>query len=189
MNEYEFCTRILSPRLCPKNQNRLEEKKLAKAKIHSAAIVKDAVDAWTLYRYDQDEDPEHFFPFFNNSRGENGAPVDLLKFCDYIVLVSKNRKMFVLLVEMKSGKTGDAGKQLEASYTFMQYVLRTAERIASANDYRDVDFSNVRIRKIVLKPQQKSGTNIAKSLDNRIDWDGDIVTLPSLTLPLSRFCK
>ena len=87
MNEYELCTRILSPRLCPKNQYWLEERKLKK--VHKAQVVEDAVDAWTLYRYDQDDDPDHFFPFFNNSRGENGTPDDLLKFCDYIVLVSK----------------------------------------------------------------------------------------------------
>lgn len=191
MNEYELCTRILSPRLCPKNQGRLEERKLKK--IHTATIVKEAVDAWTLYRYDQDEAPERFFPFFNNTRGENGSPEDLLKFCDYFVLVSKKGKLFVLLVEMKSGKTGDAGKQLEASKDFVLFVFKTAERIASANGYDIVDFKNVRIRKIILKPLLKQATNTAKSknkkTDKKIDWDADIVSLTSQTLPLHRLCK
>ena len=191
MNEYELCARIFSPRLRPANQLRLEESKLKKK--HTATIVMDGVDAWTLYRYDQDEDPDHFFPFFNNTRGENGSPEDLLKFCDYIVLVSKKDKLFVLLVEMKSGKPGDAGKQLEASKCFIQFVLKTANRIALTNGYENVDFTRVRIRKIVLKPQHKPATNIAKSKNKtpnqRIDWDADIVSLPSLTLPLYRFCK
>ena len=187
MNEYDLCIRILSPHLQPANQNLLLEKKTKKP--HKAYVVGTGVEHWTLYRYDQDEDPTRFFPFFNNTRGDNGSPVDLLKFCDYIVLVSKKNNLYVLLVEMKSGKAGDANKQLEASKTFIHFILETAERIAPANNYGNVNARNVCIRKILLKPQQKPGTNIAKSKNSRIDLNADIITLPSLTLPLNKLTK
>ncbi len=52
-----------------------------------------------------------------------------------------------------------------------------------------MDFREIRIRKVVLKPMQKSGTNIVKSKDKCVDWDAEVVTLSSQTLPLSRLCK
>jgi hypothetical protein len=187
MNEYELCNRILSPNLKPQNQALLIEQKLERP--HKAYIVDSGKGHWTLYRYDQDEDPKLFLPFFNNTRDENKSPRDLLKFCDYFVLVEKNDKLFILLIEMKSGRTKDAIKQLEASKTFMHYILKTAERIAPANDYREIDISKVCIRKIILKPQLKPTTNKAKSEDSQIDLKTDVITLSSQTLPLVQLCK
>ena len=193
MKEYDLCTRILSSRLLAKDQSRLVENKLKKA--HTATIVDDAVDAWCVYRYDQDEDSEHFFPFFNNTKDDNAnpaapTPVDLLKFCDYIVLVEKSTKLYVLLIEMKSGNNGDADKQLRASEMFMRFVLDTAQRIGPANGYKELDIrNNVCFRKVILKRGNKPGTNKRKSNINQPDWKAEIITLPSQTVPLFLLCK
>ncbi len=187
MNEYDLCTHILSPKLCSCHQMQLIESKPKKP--HKASIVRDKVARWTLYRYDQENDPNSFFPFFNNTSGERTSPKDLLKFCDYIVFVEKNDRLFILLVEMKSGETGDARKQLEASETFIHFILKTAERIASVNGYREVNIGDVCIRKIILKPQPKPVTNKSKSVGTQIDLRADVITFHSQTLPLFQFCK
>lgn len=192
MKEYELCTHILSSRLLPKDQDHLVENKLKRA--HTATVVGETVDAWRVYRYDQDEDPEHFFPFFNNTKGDktNSAattPVDLLKFCDYIVLVEKSNKLYVLLIEMKTGNNGDADKQLRASEMFMRFVLDTAQRIGPANGYKELDIrNNVCFRKVILKRENKPGTNKRRSGNNQPNWKEEIIKLHSQTVPLLRLC-
>lgn len=192
MKEYELCTRILSSRLLSKDQGRLVESKLKK--VHTADVVSTAVDAWRVYRYDQEEDHEHFFPFFNNAKedkvGHAAAPTDLLKFCDYIVLVEKSSKLYILLIEMKSGGSGDADKQLRASEMFMRFVLDTALRIGPANGYRELDIrNNVCFRKVILKREFKPGTNKRRSGNNQPDWKAEIIKLSSQTVPLLRLCR
>lgn len=192
MREYELCTRILSSRLMPKDQGRLVESKLRK--VHTADVVATAVDAWCVYRYDQEEDPGRFFPFFNNAKddkaGQAAAPADLLKFCDYIILVEKSNRLYVLLIEMKSGGSGDADKQLRASEMFMRFVLDTAQRIGPANGYRELDIrNNVCFRKVILKREFKPGTNKRRSGNNQPDWKAETIRLSSQTVPLLRLCK
>lgn len=62
MNEYDLYTRILAPRLRPSNQELLiEEKHLRKP--HKCTVISDAVDEYSLYRYDCDEEKGCFLPF------------------------------------------------------------------------------------------------------------------------------
>lgn len=193
MSEYELYTRILAPRLKPANQNQLIER--IGTKIHQVDIVPDKRTVYTLYRYDQKEQGELFFPFFNNTHdGERGratcpTPKELLKFCDYILLAERSRVLYVLLIELKSGDNGEAYKQLNASETFMEYVKRTAIRIAAPNGYENFK-SNVKVRKIVLKPAptNRPMTNLAKSKEHQIDLDG-LIYFYSDRLPLYQFCK
>lgn len=195
MSEYELYNRILAPRLKPKNQNVLIEKTAKKA--HVAEIISDKHTSYTLYRYDQKEFGELFFPFFNNTHdGENGsaespALEDLLKFCDYILLAERKGVLFVLLIEMKSGENGDACKQLDASETFMEYIKASAARVSAANGYAHFDAVNVIVRKIVLKPAPKARpmTNVAKSKQHDVDINASPIYFQQANLPLYLFCK
>lgn len=195
MSEYELYTRILAPRLKPEAQNVLIEN--TERKVHKAEIVSDRRMSYTLYRYDQTEQGDLFFPFFNNSHdGEHGraecpTPEELLKFCDYILLAERNDVLYVLLVELKSGANGDAYKQLDASETFMEYVRHTANRIAASNGYPNFDARKVKMRKIVLKPAPKTRplTNTAKSKAPQVDLKASPIYFSSDCLPLYLFCK
>ena len=195
MSEYELYNRILAPWLVTENQSILIEK--TERKIHKADIVPDKKTAYTLYRYDQKEHGELFFPFFNNThdgdfgQAECPVPIDLLKFCDYILLAEKNYVLFVLLLELKSGNNGDAYKQLDASETFMEYIKNTAVRISEANGYLDFDPKRVKVRKIVLKPAPHTRplTNTAKSNAPQVDLNASPIYYSSDTMPLGLFCK
>lgn len=190
MSEYELYTRILSPRLMPNNQQVLIEK--MERREHRVDIVGGKKITYSLYRYDWKEQGDLFLPFFNNTHdgvygiAVNPAPEDLLKFCDYILLAEKSNKLYVLLLELKSGKTGDATKQLEASATFMDYIQKTAQRIAFANGYSTFNPCNIELKKIVLKPALsiRPMTNKAKSKDSIIDWKAPSISCSSATLPL-----
>ncbi len=179
MKEYELYTSLLAPNLKPQNQFFLVESKNK----HKAEIIANKI-THSLYRYDQEEQKDQFLPFFNHSH----ILKDLLKFCDYILLAEKNDKLYVLLIEMKSGSNTDAPKQLEATDTFMRYIQDTADRISSANGYV-FDRKKIATRKIILKPPiAKLQTNIKKSR-GRIDWSAQSFTCESYFLPLSEICK
>lgn len=195
MSEYELYTRILAPRLRPEAQSVLIEK--TGKKNHVATVEPDSKTAYTLYRYDQKEHGELFFPFFNNTHdGERGkaelpTPDGLLKFCDYILLAEKKDTLYVLLIEMKSGGNGDAVMQLDASATFMDFVKSTALRIAEANGYENFDADSVIVRKIVLKPAPNARpmTNQAKSKVPQVDCNEPVIYFQSNILPLYMFCR
>lgn len=194
MYEYDLITRILAPWLKPTNQAVLIEN--TEKGTHKADIVSDKKTAYTLYRYDQGEHGQLFFPFFNNTHdGERGeadcpTPKELLKFCDYILLAEKNHVLYVLLLELKSGLNGDAYKQLDASATFMEYVKHTAVRISVVNGYSSFNTQNIKIKQIILKPQPKVRpcTQKAKTFSNW-DLDASPICINSDTLPLYKFCK
>ena len=195
MSEYELYTRILAPRLRPETQDVLIEK--TEKKTHRATIDPGRKTFFSLYRYDQKEQGNLFFPFFNNTHdGERGkaefpAPDVLLKFCDYILLAEKKGKLYILLVELKSGNNGDAVSQLEASATFMDFIKSTALRIAESNEYENFDAGSITVRKIVMKPAPnvRPMTNLSKSKGQQVDVNAPIIYFQSDTLPLDMFCR
>ena len=145
----------------------------------------------TLYRFNENE---NFLPFFNNTHeGERGpveypTPKGLRKFCDYILLAVTHNKMYVILIEMKSGSNGDAQLQLSASSTFMKYIQMTAERIKSQNHFDTFDSNNIIIKKVILKPKPtpRPTTNIAK--DSSINWTADPVIIKGEVFPINKLC-
>lgn len=188
MNEYDFYLKILSPHLRCKNQDRLVEKKAKRH--HITTIIPDSIDEYAIYRYDMDEEKKLFMPFFNKIHDDhNPTPTGLLRFCDYIILATKKDKLFVILVEMKSGDNSDAIKQLQATEKFMEYIRLSAERIKNENDCKEFSSKKICVKKVVVKPSiaSKPGTNKAKSFP--IDWEQDIIYLPSETLPLNQLCR
>ncbi|MBQ0029630.1 MAG: hypothetical protein KBT32_04255 [Bacteroidales bacterium] len=195
MSEYELYNRILAPRLRCKSQTVLFEE--SGCKMHKADVIADSKIAYSLYRYDQKEHGDLFFPFFNNTHdGDLGSaeiptPADLLKFCDYILLAEKRGVLYVLLIELKSGDNGDAYKQLDASAAFMEYIKNTAVRISETNGYLEFDENNVKLRKIVLKPSPKIRpfTNKAKSKHSEIDLNASPIYYCSDMISLNLFCR
>ena len=189
MNEYELYTRILAPRLIRNNQKELVESE----RDHKVTIIDKGI-VYTLYRYDMNEEKERFLPFFNNTNEDKGKAVKyptlvgLRKFCDYILLAERKDKLFVVLIEMKSGDAEGAEVQLEATACFMEYVKKTAERIKDKNGYRNFSSANIVIKKAILKPgRTRPGTNKAKSFP--VDFRVDVVRMSSDTFPLYQFCR
>ena len=189
MNEYELYTRIIHPDYKSEYQNRLTEEKLRRPQ--TAQIIDTGVDDYILYRFDLDD--KNFLPFFNNThvgreeRVEYPAPDKLLKFCDYIMLVSKGGKLYVLLIEMKSGGNAEASIQLKAAETFMEYIKQTALRIKSYNGYDSFTAGNIILRRVLLKPlKSKPTTNVR---NRQIDTSGDPIVCRENIFPIMRICN
>ncbi len=193
MNEYELYRRILAPRLIADNQKILIEKKTTK--IHKATIIDDSIDSYIIYRYDMDEMKDQFLPFFNKTDAKDGkkieypAPQELNSFCDYILLASKGDRLFVILIEMKSGYTDGADLQLKATECFMGFIKDTAERIKNKNGYRDFSANNIVVKRVVLQPVPKSRPSTNKAKSNKVDFSAHIVKLTSDTFPIHQFCR
>ena len=83
-------------------------------------------------------------------------------------------KAYFLLVEMKRGVRSHAAVQLNASRTFIDYILSTADRIKEANAMKDFDSNDVEIRRIVLSQTKKETLNShmphQKSKNDIIDY-------------------
>lgn len=194
MIEYELLTRMLSRDFLSPNQRMMEEPK--QAGTHTCTIVDKGVDHYKSYRYDLEE--RDFLPFFNKEyddeeRGvvtDNPTPTGLLKFCDYILLATVNEKLYVVLVEMKSGNNAGANQQLDASETFIDYVKASAERIQALCGYEDYDSGNIILRRVLLKPAPKirPATNIGRR-NSQIDWGADPIVLNSQLFPLLKVCE
>lgn len=195
MKEYELFTRMLSQDFLSPDQFMMEEPKQAGA--HTCTIINTGVEHFMAYRYDLEE--RDFLPFFNKDyndedRGvvvENPTPSGLLKFCDYILLATISEKLYVILVEMKSGTNAGARLQLAASETFIDYVKASAERIKSMCGYGDFDTRNIILRKVLLKPGPKARptTNVGKRRNAQIDWGADPIELWQQVFPLRKVCE
>jgi hypothetical protein len=194
MIEYDLFTRMLSRDFLSPDQQVMEEPKQAGA--HTCAIVDKGVDFYKAYRYDLEE--FDFLPFFNKEHDdeERGVVADnptltgLLKFCDYILLATVNDKLYVVLVEMKSGNNTGANQQLDASKTFIDYIKASAERIKTLCGYEDFNSRNIILRKVLLKPAPKTRpiTNIGKG-KSQIDWGANPIVLKQQVFPLLQVCE
>ncbi len=194
MVEYDLFTRILSRDFLSSDQHKMEEPK--RAGVHTCVILDTGIDHYKAYRYDLEE--RNFLPFFNNKhnderRGieaENPTPIGLLKFCDYILLAAVSDKLYVILVEMKSGNNAGANQQLDASRTFIDYVKASAERIKALCGCNDFKSKNIILRKVLLKPAPKTrpATNIRKN-NYQIDFGAEPIIVKSQVFPLRKVCE
>ncbi|WP_405329690.1 hypothetical protein [Fibrobacter sp.] len=187
MIEYDLFIQMLSESFLSPNQQKMEEPK--QAGNHTCKIVDKGVDNYKAYRYDLEE--HNFLPFFNREHtAVNNTPTGLLKFCDYILLATVNQKLYVILVEMKSGVTTGANQQLAASKTFIDYVIASAERIKTMSGYNNFNAKNIIFRKVLLKPAPKTRplTNIRKK-NSQINWGADPIVLNSQLFPLLQVCE
>lgn len=172
--EYKFYTNILNPNFLARNQKEMREDK----EKHVVGIDAKRVDYYKLYRFDLEN--QNFLPFFNESgKDENPnhpTPHGLRKFCDYILLAEVGKKLYVVLVEMKSGQTGTAKIQLDASETFMEYVRNSAERVKDNLTYSTFDRNKVFVKRVILKAvpssvKHRSKTKMSGSLPTNSNGD------------------
>lgn len=143
MSCYSLISRMLSDKFLVKD-NRMEEKGTQTVTICNKNGQR--VHDYSLYRFDSSK--SDFLPFFNNSRQ---APSRLRSFCDYILSVEFRGKHFLLLIELKSGKSTEAQYQLEAAECFVNYIITSAKRIKDFNDEALSDFDSVIVKKITVK--------------------------------------
>ena len=187
MGEYDLYIQMLDPRFMSKDQSVLTEKNNGQL-IHKVNVQFHRVDRYALYRSDEHE--IDFLPFFRKGSG-SGVPRGLRIFCDYILLAEMRGKMYVLLIEMKSGKTNDAVKQLDASELFMEYICKSAERVKLQNGDISFDKNNVCVRKIIVKKlDAKRHKSVTKGYKMPLECveRTDCMKLVSLDFPILNIC-
>ena len=128
-----------------------------------------------IYRFDPDNGA--IFPFFSDEKHLN-------KICDFFVFFERNNKLYVLISELKRGcssKNSIANKQLDASEHFIDFVIKSANRIGIALKDEDcviykLRFSEEYIKKAVKKqskfktPLHGCGNNIYEYRSNCIEF-------------------
>ena len=161
-SDFDYLSWILSQDFISKGGFLKEEKEAKGKKTQKVKVVMGrGVTAFAIYEFGDKENCRHL-PFFNHTNNHPSfpnAPSGLLAFCDYIILTEVMSKAYFLLVEMKRGVRSHATVQLNASRTFVDYVLATADRIKDANAMKDFDSAGVEIRRIVLSQTKKETLN------------------------------
>lgn len=104
------------------------------------------IDQYRLYKFDSCQ--KDLFPFFARKSG-------LKKICDYILLAEKGVNLYIFLIELKNGK-GSSQKQLEASKSFIEYIIDSAKRIG---ENINTNFIFIRSIRICNKSLTKNGTS------------------------------
>jgi hypothetical protein len=92
--------------------------------------------------------PKGIFPFFNRGTGK------VTSFCDYIIFTEKAGILYVLLIELKSGKD-NVIKQLEAGRCFAEYIISTLNRVYNLNISPQIRKISIRKTHLTPKPQRK----------------------------------
>lgn len=88
-----------------------------------------------------DKRGKNIFPFFSRE-----IP-DLCKIADRLIFHSKDESLWVFIIELKSGGTSGAIKQLKASFVLSEYVVQTVRRIM------DFPILKVNYRGLVVSPK------------------------------------
>lgn len=150
MSDFEYIKWILDDaylRVPPDHMTMVEDKgsEHPPQKVTLRAVGK-SISNVALYRFDMEDGD--LLPFFN---GSHSAPKRLNAFCDYIALVEINDRLVVMLFELKRGTTDGHEDQLLASYEFMRYILRSAERIKDMNSMSDFKIQDMEFRRILLR--------------------------------------
>ena len=156
--EYSDLRDIFNADCFPRDQRVLKEVGEGDVIVQSCPIDKGGIDSYLVMRIDPNRnDP---FPYFNN-----GAPYHLKCICDYIVFINVDAKIYVMLMELKSG-SGTALTQLENSECFWNFLQKSAER-------KGIDISNVAgVIKVKLHQPQKACTKMEIP---RYDKGSDVV--------------
>ena len=139
MVAFDFIKAILGRKYIPK---RIDGKFVLKEEQENQeiTILEDDIDEVEVYKY-ANKDGDIDFPFFNKG---SDTPRFLNKFCDYIVVCTRDTKLFVVLVELKSANLfGEAKKQIDAGKIFVNYIFNTFDRLKiqpnNYEKYKDID--------------------------------------------------
>lgn len=93
--------------------------------------------------------PKGLFPFFNKGESKVNS------FCDYIIFTENSGNLFVLLIELKSGKN-NVTKQLDAGKCFADFIVSTLNRVYNLNVTPQIRKISIRKGNIKNKPQRKT---------------------------------
>lgn len=169
MSNFEILNKIIHSKFLADNQSALVESKGIEKKPMLLNIVhKKQDEEYCLYRFDPDD--EKIFPFFSRESG-------LQKICDYIILVDKGGVLFILLLELKRGKSSSK-KQLEASKCFIQYIINTAKRIGENIDEKVINVRTVRICETSIT-RKKTQMNM-EYINEHIDYTWNMFAISAL---------
>ncbi len=96
-------------------------------------------------KYDKKEDPKSkgLFPFFQKNKGVHSM-------CDYMLFSYYNNKLFILLVELKRGKS-NTHEQLKAGICFAEFIVSTLNRVEELNLIPEIRQISIRNKHIVKK--------------------------------------
>lgn len=158
-NEFEFLNKIFDRQFIATKQDVLIESEGPGDK-QTVIISKRNITDFKLYRFDVHKN--NFLSFFNKS---DGAPSGLNNFCDYILIADIDESCFVILIELKRGTryTNHAHEQLNASKTFMEYIISTAERIKAENQL-DFDKDHINMKCVTIE-KCRSNKRVTKFKD------------------------
>lgn len=106
--------------------------------------------------------PKGLFPFFNRGTGK------VTSFCDYIIFTEKAGSLYILLIELKTGKD-NVTKQLEAGRCFAEYVISTLNRVYNLNVTPEIRKISIRKSNITPKPQRKKRIEYVNNLHTFCD--------------------
>lgn len=141
MSKIQIIEEVLNLRFKPENQLILIEEdidKMGKKFQVKYPIVKKNNIEISLFRFDPNH--ENLFPYFSDTSG-------LKKICDYILFAEQEQFLYVFLIELKKGRES-AGKQLNATEDFVNYIIKSAKRIGKKLD------ENIAIRLIRICDQK-----------------------------------
>lgn len=150
MNEFDFIKMVLSDNFLSHDQSCLKEidkdGKIVQSLRFDAYYLENRNGC--LYRYDRNHGGDHL-PFF---REGEGTPSGLRSFCDYVYLTENKDYTYIFLIELKRGRTDGYTKQIAASEMFIKYILSSAKRICSENEFPEFDENRVLLRRILVRP-------------------------------------
>lgn len=126
MSKLAIIRDILSENFKHSDKNYLSEKDIdSKGKYFEVKykIIKQPQIDFELFRYDQAA-----LPFFKDIKS-------LKKMCDYILFAEEGDFLYIFVIELKLGNES-ARKQLEAASEFVQFIIKSANRIGQSIDER-----------------------------------------------------
>lgn len=179
MSECDFIKWVLSDKYLSQDQASLKEFDSKGKCIQHVGFdgyyVKNRI--WYLYRFDFKEKGDHL-PFF---RDVSHSPSGLRSFCDYVLLTEEDRLTYIFLIELKSGDTAGHTKQIEATRLFMYYIVASAKRICSENDFSEFDENKIIIRRVLVTPHKSKKTTTTVKLRPVYSALNDIISYNELS--------
>lgn len=138
-------------------------------------IIYFRIDQFSLYKFD--DDAQKLFPFFKQN------VKSLLSLCDYVLFAYMQKKCYIILFELKRGKSRDAEKQIDATKIFIDYLINTADRLSRINEEEfKFDKRAIIFRKVIVKRSYSIKEKILPIIGNNKEDYQHIVIKDTLRL-------
>ncbi len=126
------------------------------------------------YKYDKTlpKHPGGLFPFFAQNPG-------VQKVSDYILFVERGPQFYVLIVELKRGKSSTIA-QLQASKCFVNYVIKTVNRVQNTHLEPQIRLISISARKREKRPTKEKP--VQYDVNDHTEFNKGIFSLRSFLL-------